>query len=196
MSGATDSAAAILLNGCSSSGKSTLSLALQEGLPGRWVLFAMDQFLQGLPSPPADPTAADVAEYARLTGHIDSGARDYIAGLVTEGVPVILDWVCQRGAADIALWRRSLGNAIVCVNVKAPLDVLEARERARPDRVAGIARFQHPLVHAGYEPDIEVDTHALSPALATETVVAAVTARLGAHPGTASFVQRQEGIAR
>ncbi|WP_246691382.1 MULTISPECIES: hypothetical protein [unclassified Mesorhizobium] len=45
----------------------------------------------------------------------------------------------------------------------APLDVLEAREAARADRLPGLARWQYPRVHKGMDYDLEVDTSQLTP---------------------------------
>jgi chloramphenicol 3-O phosphotransferase len=44
------------------------------------------------------------------------------------------------------------------VGVFAPLDVLEARERACGDRLNGLARWQYDRVHRGISYDLEVDT--------------------------------------
>jgi chloramphenicol 3-O phosphotransferase len=42
--------------------------------------------------------------------------------------------------------------------VLAPLDVLEARERARGDRMIGLAHRQFRHVHSGLRYDLAVDT--------------------------------------
>ena len=50
------------------------------------------------------------------------------------------------------------------VGLFAPLDVLEARERARGDREVGLARWQYGRFHRGIAYDLEVDTAAAMPA--------------------------------
>lgn len=45
----------------------------------------------------------------------------------------------------------------------APLDVLEERETARGNRIAGEARFQFDLIHSGIEHNVSVDTARQSP---------------------------------
>lgn len=50
------------------------------------------------------------------------------------------------------------------VGLLAPLDVLEARERACGDREAGLARWQFGRVHRDIAYDWEVDTAAAAPA--------------------------------
>jgi chloramphenicol 3-O phosphotransferase len=44
------------------------------------------------------------------------------------------------------------------VGVFAPLEVLEARERERGDRLIGLARWQYDRVHRGRRYDLELDT--------------------------------------
>ena len=44
------------------------------------------------------------------------------------------------------------------VGVFAPLEVLEARERERGDRLPGLARWQFHRVHQGVTYDLEIDT--------------------------------------
>jgi chloramphenicol 3-O phosphotransferase len=49
------------------------------------------------------------------------------------------------------------------VGLFAPLDVLEARERERGDRLIGLARWQYHRVHSGMTYDLELDTSIASP---------------------------------
>ena len=58
---------------------------------------------------------------------------------------------------------RLAGHPFYVVAVHAPLDVLEAREKARGDRLIGLARWQFPRVHAGLTYDFEVNTAANPP---------------------------------
>ena len=48
------------------------------------------------------------------------------------------------------------------IGILCPLDILEAREAARGDRLIGLARWQFPRVHAGRDYDFTVDTGASS----------------------------------
>ncbi len=49
------------------------------------------------------------------------------------------------------------------VALLAPLEIIEARERARGDRMLGLARWQYDRVHAGLTYDLEIDTANASP---------------------------------
>ena len=50
------------------------------------------------------------------------------------------------------------------IGLVAPLDVVEARERARGNREIGLARGQYDLVHRGIAYDLEVNTSTATPA--------------------------------
>ena len=52
----------------------------------------------------------------------------------------------------------------------APLDVLEARERERGDRLIGLARWQYDRVHHGKRYDLELDTSKATPMECAETM--------------------------
>lgn len=53
--------------------------------------------------------------------------------------------------------KSSIAKALQTISA-APLDVLEAREHARGDRLIGLARCQYGRVHRGMIYDLEIDT--------------------------------------
>ena len=52
----------IVLNGCSSSGKSSIARALQDVLPGLWLTFGTDVLAEALPGRGEDPRSGLVLE--------------------------------------------------------------------------------------------------------------------------------------
>jgi chloramphenicol 3-O phosphotransferase len=52
---------------------------------------------------------------------------------------------------------------VFTVGVFAPLEILEARERHRGDRLIGRARWQYDRVHEGITYDLEIDTSSAMP---------------------------------
>ena len=160
----------IVLNGASSSGKTSVARALQDRLPDTWVLLGIDTFITALPW----------RLYGTADGHtinpdgtIDLGpewhlARDRwrraVGALVRLGADVILDEVFTEGAEDQARWRDALeGLEVTWVAVRCAPDVAEARELARGDRSVGLARHQSATVHVGIDYDLEVDTTSAPP---------------------------------
>ena len=61
------------------------------------------------------------------------------------------------------LWPKTAQHEVHFVGLFAPLDVLEARERQRRDRLIGLARWQYHRVHSGIAYDLELDTSIASP---------------------------------
>jgi chloramphenicol 3-O phosphotransferase len=168
----------IILNGASSSGKTTLLKALQKSFDEPYLEAGIDKFLWMLPGRYLDvPLWHEVFAYTWLVDGGDSnllirpGPRGYtlltgmhhaIAALARAGNHVLADhvlidprWVqeCARLFCDLPAW---------FVGVRCPLEVLEAREKTRNNRTLGQARAQYPMVHAHGLYDIEVDTSLLS----------------------------------
>ncbi len=160
----------ILLNGVGSVGKSSIAKALQTITQEPFLHVAMDAFLEMMPE--------------RLWGHKDGivfetiqeggkpsvvirsgpvaerllrGMRHAIAAMAREGNNLIVDDVLLGG--DNAAYEAVLaGLDVARVGVFAPLEILEAREAARGDRMIGLARWQYDRVHKDMIYDLEIDS--------------------------------------
>ena len=106
-----------------------------------------------------------------------AGMRVALAAFARTGNDVLVDDVfIERAWLDG--WRRELdGIDWLLVGVMAPAHVLEERERARGNRVAGEARAQVDLIHRGIEYDLTVDTARQSPEECARAILAALEAR-------------------
>ncbi|MEV6521608.1 chloramphenicol phosphotransferase CPT [Longispora sp. NPDC051575] len=154
----------IVLNGGSSSGKSTIARALQELLPESWVTFGTDTLVDALPP---RLLAADGIEFA-ADGAVGTGEEFRrldvawslgIAAMARAGARVVVDEVFLGGPASQHRWRTALdGLDVLWVGVRCAPSAAEAREAARGDRVPGMARAQADLVHRNIVYDLEVDT--------------------------------------
>jgi chloramphenicol 3-O phosphotransferase len=154
----------IILNGASSSGKTSILTALQKQLPEPYLNAGIDKFIWMLPGRYLDrPLWDDVlglATHAGSLGHqLFAGMHHAIAVLARTGNNVIADhvlvepaWIneCARLFADLPAY---------LIGVRCPLEVLEEREKARRDRTPGQARAQYPIVGVY---DLELDTSLLS----------------------------------
>ena len=86
-----------------------------------------------------------------------SGMRRGVAALAAAGNDLIVDDVMLNGELDD--YRQLLKDFdLSVVGVFASLEVLEARERQRSDRMIGLARWQYDQVHRGRDYDFTVDT--------------------------------------
>lgn len=178
---------AIVLNGPSSVGKSSIVRAMLTMLPGAHPV-AMDDYLAALPAAsfgtPAGLTfiprcIEGVPSTEVVAGPLVQAAlarmRSDVAVSVTQGRHVIVDDV-MLAADDEAAYRRLIQKgAIAFVAVRAPLPVVEVRERQRGDRVLGLARWQFDRVHEGRTYDMDVDTSQATP----DEIAATIFAELG-----------------
>lgn len=155
----------IVLNGASSSGKSGIARCLQEVLPGPWLTFGVDTFIQAMPAP---MRASDSGLLVAPDGVVSVGAgfRELeaawiqgIAAMARAGAGVVVDEVFLGGAASQRRWHEAFdGLDVLWVGVSCESGVAAGREIARGDRVAGMAASQAPVVHRGVIYDLEVDT--------------------------------------
>lgn len=158
----------IILNGASSSGKTSIVRALQTLAPYPLLDAGLDRFLWMLPKRYLErPLWDDVLGLATEAGETGRalvfGMHRAMASLADAGLHVIADHVLIDPAwvADCAYLFRDLPAYLV--GVVCPLNVLEAREAARRDRTLGQAKAQIHLVHAHGIYDLVVDTSRFSP---------------------------------
>lgn len=180
----------VLLNGTSSSGKSTLVRALQDRLPDPWIEIGIDRFVFALPRRYRDqPDWSEVFRYVRddasqpdvfrietgpLGQRLVSGMHRTAAALVEEGLDVIVDHVILEGAWMDECRRLWAPYPTLLVGVRCPLDVVLERERDRKDRTIGQAAAQFGVVHRWGPYDLEVDTSLLSPEEAADRIAVAL----------------------
>jgi chloramphenicol 3-O phosphotransferase len=153
------SSTAIVLHGPTSAGKTSLAKALQANGPRPAFHVSLDAFVTM--SNRADMRDDDERDEAyRL--HCQN-LRATLARIAGTQFDLIVDLVL-RDEAELAACLAALSGRPTClVGVRAPLNVLELRERSRPDRGSGMAREQvaHPAYYRSY--DLTVDTSTCSP---------------------------------
>jgi chloramphenicol 3-O phosphotransferase len=188
----------IVLNGTSSSGKSTLLRALQARLDGAWLGVGIDTVVFALPKRYLDqPGWSEVFRYVEAepgahglfrieTGELGerlvAGLHGMVAALADAGLSVIVDHVLLERAWLDDLARRTTGHDVLFVGVRCPLEVVQRRERDRRDRTIGQAAAQFGVVHAAGGYDVEVDTARCSPSEAAEAIAAVVAGGFPARP--------------
>ena len=185
----------VILNGTSSSGKTTLASTLQARLAelGQcWVVVGLDDIIGKLP-PAWMKAQGHVGAHADegitcedVDGGIDlrigpvarrafAAYRAGVAAFARAGMDVIVDDVVLADA-DWDEWQRVLdGLDVLWVRVDLDLATLEDRERARRDRIIGLARSQYEVVHRHPPYGVRVDTGSMSPDEAAEVVLAALS---------------------
>ena len=165
----------IILNGVGSVGKTSVAKALQEVTSEPFLRVSMDAFLDMLPSSltghPDGMVFESVLEDAQPATAIRTGVvvermmrgmRHAVAALASQSNRLIVDDV-WLGQGEVDDYRRLLARYETrLVGLFAPLDVIEARERARGDRMLGLARWQYGRAHLGTTYDLEIDTTSIT----------------------------------
>jgi chloramphenicol 3-O phosphotransferase len=182
----------IVLDGTSSAGKTTLAKGLQarfEAIGECWLITGVDDYFGKLPR-------SWLAVGRHVGAHADDGCvfdtsgegfemrmgpvgrtllhayRESVGAMARAGMNVIVDDVMLH-EEEWESWQRAIdGLDVTWVRVRIDLDVLEAREIARKDRVLGMARWQYDLVHRFADYDVEVDTGVLDEEAAADFVFA------------------------
>ena len=165
----------ILLNGVGSAGKSSIARALQTLTAEPFLHVQMDAFIDMLPEALQDHADGfsfeTVLEDGKPSAVIRSGPvgartmrgmRHAIAAMAGQGNNLIVDAVIFNG--EISEYVELLSEFdLHLVGVMAPLEVLEARESQRADRLPGLARWQYERVHKGIRYDLAIDSGSGTP---------------------------------
>lgn len=182
----------IVLNGGSSSGKTSIARCLQRLLGPTWMTLGVDDLVRALPGGDEvddlirahqdgdEPVSTDGSIEFGPDGSVTVGddfrraeASWYagIAAIGRGGTGLILDEVFMGGRSSQERLASALaGLPVVWVGVRCAPDVAAARERGRPDRIGGMARLQAARVHEGVGYDLVVDTAAASAADCARTI--------------------------
>ena len=188
----------VLLNGTSSSGKTTLGRALQAILPEPWLEIGIDRFVFSLPKQYLDqPLWSEVFRYVMPDGDADGpfrietgplgqrlvlGMHATAAALAGQGLNVIVDHVLLEDDWLADCRARWAAFDLLVVGVRCPLEVVVERERTRKDRTIGQAEAQFHVVHRHGGYDLEVDTSASSPEEGAALIATALEARSMTRP--------------
>ncbi len=167
----------ILINGASSSGKTSILKALQKKLEPPFLDMGLDRFLYMLPERFLErPLWDDVlgkATYAGGVGHVLISAMQHaIAAAAHQGINILADHVLveKSWAEDCARLLAELPAYLI--GLICPLEVLEQREQQRGNRTLGQARAQYGLIHAHTLYDLELDTAQLDVGQCADRIIA------------------------
>jgi len=170
----------IILNGTSSSGKTSIVRALQDMLDEPYVEAGIDKFIWMLPHRYLDrPLWDDVlglADKAGELGHqLVMGMHRTAEVLSHAGMNVIVDHVLVEDIWWQDCIERFKELPLYLIGIRCPLEVLEDREKARKNRTLGQARLQFDIVHGKGIYDLEVDTSIFSAEECAKTIKERIT---------------------
>ncbi len=148
-------AAAIFLNGTSSSGKTTLATAFQQAMDEPTLYVSNDKFIFMAP----DHILKDNEMRPKVLLPLLSAFHRSLPIIAGCGFPMIIDHVIERKDWMDEIAEALCGFDVYFVKVDCPLEELERREKTRGDRQIGFARMQLGLVHNFCDYDATVDTY-------------------------------------
>lgn len=187
----------IILNGVSSVGKTSIQKALQKIMPEPYLSLGIDNMLVGtLPEQcmtgdffntdrPKDGVqgmhgyfAKDEQgklfklEFGPACQKLIRGMHRSFAAMAREHNNIVVDYILydQRWLPDLV--DALCGYRVYFVGVKAPLDIVQKREKKRGTSPEGHARAYYDKVHKHGEYDIIIDTLELTPEKAAEKIKA------------------------
>jgi len=147
----------ILLNGASSSGKSTLAAALQDALDEPFWHYSIDHLIAAKILPSARIKSGEFP-WPSLRAQFFEGFHRTLPALAGAGNNLIIEHIVETQAWMTRLLVLLAGHDVFFVGLHCPLDELERRERARGDRRIGEAKADFETTHAFCVYDFEVDS--------------------------------------
>lgn len=167
----------IVFNGGSSSGKSSLTRALQPMLPGTWLRFSVDVLVDACPPAllssdgldlGADGSVSVAAPFTTVEEYWMAG----LARMAERGARLLIEDGFVSGPAAQRRWRAALEDLPTgWVGVHCDPATAARREIERGDRAPGMALQQTESVHVGIDYDLDVDTTDLTPRRAADAVL-------------------------
>jgi chloramphenicol 3-O phosphotransferase len=165
----------IILNGASSSGKSTLARTLQGALDEPFLQVSSDQFVEAGRLPVRQDEGGPLHWWDEMRPRFFAGFHRCLPALAGAGIDLIVEHVIEYRA-----WRDDLAALlghcdVFLVGVHCDLDELDRRERVRGNRRPGEGRAHVTVngIHTFGPYDFDVDTTAGVSTGVTASVLAA-----------------------
>jgi len=163
----------IVLNGASSSGKSSVGRALQKIFADPWFFFPVDAL--GAMRATEHMRVPDTDEVDDMLRRTRLGYHRAVAALASVGNDVVMDYPLSEPWRLTDLLDVLQGYDVTLVDVRCSAAELDRRERARGNRPVGLARSQSNVFAHG-DRDITVDTTSTSPESCATTIVTELAA--------------------
>ncbi len=181
----------IFLNGCGSSGKTSIAREIQHLSPKPWLRFGIDLFIDMMPDQYiAFGEKANEGYFSFVPGENDRGPIVHVETgplgnqvfgrmptiahiLAHQGNNLIIDEVLFGDETSKKYTEHLKSHTVYFIGVHCKLQTMQERETLRQDRAIGLSNAQLDLVHAGIrEYDLTVDTTHTSPYATAREILA------------------------
>jgi chloramphenicol 3-O phosphotransferase len=150
----------VLLNGASSSGKSTIARQLLADFKTPWFHMGVGTF--GAMRAERQTHELHLDAIRQVLHRTRAGFHRAVAGMALAGNDIVMDHILSEPCRLDDLLTVMTGLDVVFVGVHCSSNDLQHRETARGDRAIGTALNQAMRVHSHGDYDLEVDTTAFS----------------------------------
>lgn len=147
----------ILINGASSSGKSTLARAVQRQLDEPFWHLSIDHLLDSGVLP-MDRVRSREFTWSAMRPAFFQGFHGALPAIAEAGNNLVVDHIVETRVWMNLLSRLLSPFDVYFVGIHCPLEELERRERARGDRRIGDARNDFDTIHELATYDLELDS--------------------------------------
>lgn len=189
----------LIINGTSSTGKTTLARTLQDRWPSPLIYLGLDSWItmtlarrywdsatqladiksddwvrQGthfvMPHSPTNDSPWIKINSGPISDQLVFAMHDTALHLMQQGFDVVLDCVLLKAAWRDDLLQKSAHHQRCLIHMTAPEAVLIERERARGDRMRDVFRHLAATIHIGLQYNVSIDSSQQSPTQAAEQV--------------------------
>lgn len=161
----------IFLNGCGSSGKTSITRSIQHLSEELWLTFGIDSFIDMMPFGKQESYLKFIqgenecgmkvrVETQPKGSDLFNAMPDFAKLLSDKGHNIIIDEVLLEDKQLQQYAQKLSGHAVYLVGVFCDLQVMQEREILRRDRCIGLSNDQFDRVHLGLRAnyDLKVDT--------------------------------------
>ena len=170
------SSSIIVLNGPSSSGKTSIAKELQKILKRTYLILSWDAYVDFIVKCSIDDDLSGGEVYWKDVFQKVSPVFKKMGKLwADQGLGIIIDTVIPSEKENLELISLLGGRkSFFYVGVYCPLGELERREKSRGDRDIGICKSQYERVHKNKTYDLEIDSGTNPPALLAQKILEAL----------------------
>ncbi len=166
-------ATVVVLNGTSSSGKTTIARAFQEAAPRLFLNFSIDSILYALPPAILERLKRGESTDLRFL-ELVRGFCACVRELLALGHDLVIDHAVVTEAEAELLKAAVKGHRVLLVGLDCAVEVLAERERGRGDRRPGLAAMQCERIHQWLEYDLRIDSGRVSAEEAARMIASAL----------------------
>ncbi|HYC61668.1 MAG TPA: AAA family ATPase [Thermoanaerobaculia bacterium] len=182
-------ATVVVLNGTSSSGKTTIAKAFQEIAGSVYLNFSIDSILYALPAGALECIRSGDPIPGIAFQELVAAYYACVRELASRGNDLVIDNAITARYQAKHLVEALDGQDVLMVFVGCSESVLREREIARGDRRIGLAADQLAGIERWLQYDLRIDTSVTSPAEGAANIAAALTAAHDAFERTTSALR-------